>query len=39
MTTKTKVIEKNGSSKSTLPSAWVRAFTSNSEWPDKVRIG
>lgn len=39
MSTKTKVIEKNGGSKSTLPSVWVRAFASNSEWPDKVGIG
>ncbi|XP_056644070.1 GEL complex subunit OPTI isoform X2 [Diorhabda sublineata] len=35
MNTKTKLIEKNGTSKSNLPSAWSRAFTSNSEWPDK----
>ncbi|XP_018579448.1 uncharacterized protein C20orf24 homolog [Anoplophora glabripennis] len=35
MSTKTKVIEKNGGSKSSLPSVWVRAITSSSEWPDK----
>lgn len=35
MSTKTKIIEKNGTLKSNLPSVWSRAFTSNSEWPDK----
>ncbi|KAJ8977181.1 hypothetical protein NQ317_018062 [Molorchus minor] len=35
MTTKTKTLEKNGFSKSILPSVWTRAFTSKSEWPDK----
>lgn len=34
MSTKTKTIEKNSTKIST--SAWSRAFTSNSEWPDKV---
>ncbi|XP_076263597.1 GEL complex subunit OPTI [Rhynchophorus ferrugineus] len=35
MSTKGKSIEKNGTSKSNLPSVWTRAFTANSEWPDK----
>ncbi|KAJ8919963.1 hypothetical protein NQ315_006492 [Exocentrus adspersus] len=35
MTTRTKVLEKNGAAKSSLASVWTRAFTSNSEWPDK----
>ncbi|CAH1119653.1 unnamed protein product [Phaedon cochleariae] len=35
MSTKTKQIEKNGTSKLSLPSVWSRAFKSNSEWPDK----
>ncbi|XP_023024096.1 GEL complex subunit OPTI [Leptinotarsa decemlineata] len=35
MSTKTKLIEKNGTVKSSLPSIWSRAFSSNSEWPDK----
>ncbi|KAG5893779.1 hypothetical protein JTB14_005445 [Gonioctena quinquepunctata] len=34
MSTKTKVVEKNNSTKP-LPSVWSRALTSNSEWPDK----
>lgn len=35
MNTKTKTIEKNGSAKSIELSVWKRAFTRNSEWPDK----
>lgn len=39
MTTKTKTTEKNGTSShatTSLESVWVRAFKSESEWPDKV---
>lgn len=37
MSTKTKTVEKNGSSKITYSkSVWSRALTANSEWPDKV---
>lgn len=36
MSTKTKTLEKNGVSKTSTASVWSRAFTSNSEWPDKV---
>ncbi|CAH1101081.1 unnamed protein product [Psylliodes chrysocephalus] len=35
MNTKTKLIEKNGSSNPPPTSVWTRTFTSNSEWPDK----
>ncbi|XP_071451030.1 GEL complex subunit OPTI [Hetaerina americana] len=36
MSAKRKVPERNGTSKLTsLPSVWTRAFTCNSEWPDK----
>ncbi|XP_019870284.1 respirasome Complex Assembly Factor 1 [Aethina tumida] len=35
MSTKTKTLEKNGVSKTSTASVWSRAFTSNSEWPDK----
>ncbi|KAJ8965506.1 hypothetical protein NQ314_004095 [Rhamnusium bicolor] len=35
MSTKTKTIERNGVSKSSQASLWIRALTSNSEWPDK----
>ncbi|XP_050518436.1 respirasome Complex Assembly Factor 1 [Diabrotica virgifera virgifera] len=35
MSTKAKTVERNGAAKSNLPSVWTRAFTSNSEWPDK----
>ncbi|KAF5272778.1 hypothetical protein FQA39_LY07805 [Lamprigera yunnana] len=36
MTTKTKILERNSTSKATSNvSGWRRAFTSNSEWPDK----
>lgn len=35
----TKTVERNGVSKSgSLDSVWVRAFSSHSEWPDKVNI-
>lgn len=39
MSTKTKTLERNGTVKS-LKSEWVwsRAFTANSEWPDKVGL-
>jgi len=38
MTSKSKNFEKNGSTvkAQALDSVWSRAFTSNSEWPDKV---
>lgn len=37
MSSKTKVVEKNGSAKSdSSKTVWVRAFTGSSEWPDKV---
>lgn len=37
MSTKTRTVEKNGNSKITCTkSVWSRAFTANSEWPDKV---
>ena len=36
MSTKTKTVERNGSAKSAPgKSVWLKAFTSNSEWPDK----
>ncbi|KAJ8936125.1 hypothetical protein NQ318_022207 [Aromia moschata] len=35
MSTKTKILEKNGISKSPQASVWIRAFTSTSDWPDK----
>ncbi|KAK4872809.1 hypothetical protein RN001_014838 [Aquatica leii] len=36
MTTKTKTLERNGTSKTTgNTSSWHRAFIANSEWPDK----
>ncbi|KAI4471150.1 protein c20orf24 rab5-interacting protein [Holotrichia oblita] len=36
MSTKTKTVERNGTSKSLEDtSLWSRAFTSNSDWPDK----
>ncbi|GJQ70858.1 hypothetical protein Trydic_g780 [Trypoxylus dichotomus] len=36
MSTKTKIVERNGTSKSLEnTSLWSRAFISNSEWPDK----
>lgn len=38
MNTKTKLIEKNGSSNPPPTSVWTRTFTSNSEWPDKVSM-
>lgn len=41
MTTKTKTTEKNGTSShaaTSLESVWVRAFKSESEWPDKVLL-
>lgn len=39
MSTKTKIVEKNNSVKlSSQCSAWSKAFTANSEWPDKVCI-
>lgn len=39
MSTKTKVVEKNGNANITSSkSVWARAFTANSEWPDKVKI-
>lgn len=38
MSTKTKTLEKNGITKLSQISVWKRAFTSNSEWPNKVRI-
>jgi len=40
MTTRVKAFEKNGSTAKShaLDSIWTRAFTSNSEWPDKVFI-
>lgn len=39
MSTKTKTVERNGTSKSSKSTCvWNRAFTANSEWPDKVRF-
>lgn len=39
MASKLKSPEKNGSTKShALDSVWARAFTCNSEWPDKVFV-
>ncbi|KAK9696541.1 EMC6 [Popillia japonica] len=36
MSTKTKTVERNGTSKSSEDtSLWSKAFTSNSDWPDK----
>ncbi|KAF5294467.1 hypothetical protein FQR65_LT01593 [Abscondita terminalis] len=36
MTTKTKTLEKNGTSKTVSNiSVWQKAFTANSDWPDK----
>lgn len=37
MSTRTRTIEKN--STKSVSSAWSKAFTSNSEWPDKVNFG
>lgn len=37
MSSKTKTIERNGGNKSdSTKSVWTRAFSSTSEWPDKV---
>lgn len=37
MTSKTKTIERNGATKTvSIKSVWNRAFTADSEWPDKV---
>lgn len=37
MSTRTKTVERNGSSKAVCSkSVWSRALTANSEWPDKV---
>lgn len=40
MASKLKSLEKNGSTikSHALDSVWARAFTSNSEWPDKVFV-
>lgn len=40
MTSKLKNSEKNGATikSQALDSVWTRAFTSNSEWPDKVFV-
>ncbi|XP_050046199.1 GEL complex subunit OPTI [Dermacentor andersoni] len=35
MNQRRKQVERNGHAKENLSSAWVRAFTPNSEWPDK----
>lgn len=41
MTSKSKSFEKNGSTVKphAVDSVWNRAFTCNSEWPDKVFVG
>lgn len=39
MSTKTKIVERNGTSKlHESASLWSKAFTANSDWPDKVRF-
>lgn len=39
MSSKTKTIERNGGSKNvSIKSVWTRAFTADSEWPDKVSL-
>lgn len=39
MTAKTKTLEKNNSLiRAVQSSVWSKAFTSNSEWPDKVQF-
>lgn len=38
MSTKTKTLEKNTSKPSENVCLWSKAFTKNSEWPDKVSI-
>lgn len=39
MSTKTKTLERNGTAKASQNmSVWSRAFTANSEWPDKAGL-